>query len=256
MVTATLRKPVLAVVACFIFLIYSSSKKYSPGKTGTVTIGFLNNVAGMPLIFDSIAYTNPFNEIYRVSKLKYYISNVTLSGSKHSFTEPDSYHLIDAADNNSLVFSFTCNINNYTAISFMVGVDSIKNVSGAQSGALDPANGMFWTWNSGYIFFKLEGNSSHSSIINHKVEYHIGGFWGSNNALQIISLPLTAGNLVTVKEGKATDIIIAADINKLWQGNMDLKITNTPAIMTPGILSKNIAGNYSDMFSIRSVTNK
>jgi len=255
MVTATLSKTVVAVVACFTFLIFGSSKKYSRAKTGTVNIGFLNSVAGLPLIFDSTRYTNPFGETYRVSRLKYYISNVTLSGNKHTFSEPDSYHLIDAADNSSLVFSFETDINNYSAISFMIGVDSIKNVSGAQSGALDPAKGMFWTWNSGYIFFKLEGNSPQSTIINQKVEYHIGGFSGSNNALQTITLPLTAGNMVTIKEGKATDIIIAADINKLWQGNMDLKITSNPATMTPGLLAKDIAGNYSDMFSIKSVTN-
>jgi hypothetical protein len=40
-------------------------------------------------------------------------------------------------------------LKNITAIKFLLGVDSLKNVSGIQTGALDPAKGMFWTWNTG-----------------------------------------------------------------------------------------------------------
>ena len=48
---------------------------------------------------------------------------------------------------------------NYNSLSFLLGVDSMHNVSGAQTGALDPANDMFWTWNSGYVMAKMEGAS-------------------------------------------------------------------------------------------------
>ncbi|WP_316930094.1 MbnP family protein, partial [Hymenobacter sp. IS2118] len=37
-------------------------------------------------------------------------------------------------------------VGDYQSVSFTVGVDSARNVAGAQTGALDPNNGMFWTW--------------------------------------------------------------------------------------------------------------
>ena len=47
----------------------------------------------------------------------------------------------------------------YTELQFLLGVDSLHNVSGAQTDDLDPAKDMFWTWNSGYVMAKMEGNS-------------------------------------------------------------------------------------------------
>jgi len=253
MVTALKKISVAAVT--FLVLIICSSFANAQKAQGHVSICFINTVNNNQLILDSNEYTNPFGESYRISKLKYYISNIKLNSAKKIFTEPDSYHLIDAADTASLHFSFYAAANNYNSISFIVGVDSIKNVSGAQTGALDPANGMFWTWNSGYVFFKLEGSSPASTIINNRIEYHIGGFAGAGNALQYITLPLPANEILKIQEGKSSNIIIETDINKIWQGANDLKIAATPATMTPGVLSKKIAANYSNMFTIKTVNN-
>ena len=38
-----------------------------------------------------------------------------------------------------------------------LGVDSVLNYNGVHEGALDPINGMYWTWQTGYIHCKLEG---------------------------------------------------------------------------------------------------
>lgn len=242
------------LLACFITIICSSNKKQrdNNSRTGKVTINFINTIKNVPLVLDSAEYTNLFGETYHVAKLKYYISNIKLNAT-HAFNEPESYHLLDAAEPSSLSFTIDAAANSYSSISFVVGVDSIKNVSGAQSGVLDPANGMFWTWNSGYVMFKFEGNSPASNIINHRIEYHIGGFSGANNVLQLITLPLTT--VLTVQEGKHSTVTIAADLDKLWQGTNNLKIAETPATMAPGVLSKKIADNYNRMFTIKEVLN-
>jgi hypothetical protein len=254
MVMATLKKITVTAVAFFILIICSSHKKQTI-KKGTVKITFINTVKNNPLILDSVEYTNPFGEQYHVSKLKYYISNVKLNNTKQDFIEQESYHLIDAADTASLSFTLDVPLNTYNSISFMIGVDSIKNVSGAQSGALDPANGMFWTWNSGYVFFKLEGTSPASTIINNKIEYHIGGFAGANNALKVVTLPLPADKILKIKQDRSCEIFIETDLDKLWQHPNDLKIAARPATMTPGIIAKKIAANYCTMFTIKAVNN-
>ena len=53
---------------------------------------------------------------------------------------------------------------------------------------MDPTNGMYWTWQSGYINLKLEGTSSACPARNHFFQYHLGGYQFPNNALQTIQL--------------------------------------------------------------------
>lgn len=184
----------LLVLIAFIFYISSCQKTFTPEtKTGNVKITFVNTIKGAPIVFNTINYTNPFAELYTVSKFLYYISNVELPFATGSFKETESYHLVDESKPASLSFSFSAPLNTYSSFSFMLGVDSLKNVSGAQSGALDPTNGMFWTWSTGYIMAKFEGNSTVSTQVNNKVEYHIGGFAGADKVLKNLSLTFPVG---------------------------------------------------------------
>ncbi|MFN6086764.1 MAG: MbnP family protein, partial [Fluviicola sp.] len=116
-----------------------------------------------------------------------YISNVELkNGNKVVFKEKNSFHLIDFSDTSTTSFLLTNKKVNFTSISFQVGVDSSTTLSGALGGDLDPTKGMYWTWQTGYIHFKLEG------INNFKTKkdfvYHIGGFQHPNNTLRKIEL--------------------------------------------------------------------
>lgn len=225
------------------------------GQPGLLKITFVNTVKGKPLQLDSTDYTNPFSETYRVRKFKYYISNVAVAFPDGIYKEIDSYHLIDESKTSSLSFIFSADPNRYHSLMFMLGVDSLKNVSGAQTGPLDPLNDMFWTWNSGYVMAKLEGSSPQSKVVNNKVEFHIGGFSGEDNVLKKILLNFPAGTTLDIREGRTSEIIIEADLDKWWQHPNDLKISGNPVCTTPGALAKKIADNYSNMFSIKQVLN-
>jgi len=224
-------------------------------KTGTLKITFINTVKGNPLQLNEASYTNPFAEQYTVSKFKYYVSNIAVAFPDGILTEKESYHLIDESKPESLSFSFYASVNTYHSLLFMLGVDSIKNVSGAQTGALDPLNDMFWTWNTGYVMAKMEGNSPQSTIVNSKVEFHIGGFSGADNVLKKLKLNFPAGQALEIRESKTSEIVIEADLDKWWQDPNDLKIANNALCTTPGSLAKKIADNYSKMFSIKNITN-
>lgn len=224
-------------------------------KTGTVKVTFKNTVKGNPLVLTTGNYTNGFGEQYSITKFKYYISNVSVNNLDVRSTETESYHLVDESKPASLSFSYSAKEDSYGTLNFLIGVDSLRNVSGAQTGALDPLNDMFWTWNSGYIMAKIEGNSPQSAIVNNKVEYHIGGFSGTNSVLKKLSLSMPAGKALQVREGKTSEIFIEADLDAWWQNPFDLKITVNPAITTPGVTAKQIADNYSKMFVIKDVIN-
>lgn len=238
------------------FLMGGCQKTVHP-KTGTVKITFRNMINNSPMMLGSTVYTNPFGESYTITKFKYYISNVRLglSGAPATAIEKDSYHLLDQNLPASLSFSFEADENSFITLSFLIGVDSIRNVSGAQTGALDPLKDMFWTWNSGYIMAKMEGTSPQSNQVGNKIEYHIGGFSGVNSVLRVIAMPLPGGKFIEIKEGKTSEIILEADFNKWWQSFNDIKITDLTVCTTPGVLAKKLADNYSNMFRIIDVVN-
>jgi hypothetical protein len=218
-----------------------------------IKISFLNYAGNQPLVLDSV-YTNCWKENFSVNQLKYYISNIALhTTSQQWHAEPKSYHLVDDSDSTSANISFCLASGTYTAVSFLIGVDSLKNVSGAQTDALDPLNGMFWTWNNGY--FKMEGSSPQSVAVNNKIEYHIGGFSGVDNAIKKITLRF-AGTPVSLNNNSITAIIIRTNIDQIWNGANQLKITESPVCTTPGPLAGRIAANYSTLFDILKIVQR
>ena len=213
----------------------------------------LNN---QPMVLDSTTYTNCWKENFTISRLKYYISNISLQTTDKKINiEKNSYHLINEEDAGSKSFELFMTPDKYETISFLIGVDSLKNVSGAQTDAVDPLHGMFWTWNTGYIMFKLEGTSPQSTKVNNKMEYHIGGFSGVNNVLRTVKLNFVESPIILTKQ-KITEIIIQVDIAKIWSAINKLTISQTPVCTTSGALAVSIADNYATAFKICKVINR
>ena len=161
-------------------------------------------------------YTHPMTgDSLNFSMFKYYVSNVVLTAEDGStWTAPESYYLIDASTPASTMLTLeNVPANHYTGISFMLGVDSARNVSGAQTGALDPANGMFWSWNTGYIFVKAEGASPNSSTGG--FEYHLGGFKGDKNAIQNLDFSF-GNNHAVVEDGANPTVHMMFNTGFLW----------------------------------------
>ena len=57
------------------------------------------------------------------------------------------------------------------ASSLVFGVDSVSQVLSSYQGVFDPLEGMYWTWQNGYIAVKMEGNYMGEDFV-----YHLGGF--------------------------------------------------------------------------------
>jgi hypothetical protein len=243
----------------------SLSKEYSagyqkpakPADSFNLSINFTPVVGAVKLSFDS-TYTNFWNEPYSVSAFKFYVCKFDLMNTESGAVyhiNPDKYFLINAADSATWSVKLSSIPFRYNRISFLIGVDSIRNVSGAQTGELDPAKGMFWTWNSGYIMAKLEGNSALSSLTNKKFEYHIGGFKGTESVLRKPALLLPSGQFSEVVTNKKSTIFINANINAWFYNPHELRIKNNPACTTPGLMAKHISENYSRMFAVTSIVN-
>jgi hypothetical protein len=231
---------------------FQQNKIIKQNKDALVKIIFINNVNGNKIVLNDSTYTNPFGEKYTISKLRYYVTNIELKKANILFKVKNSYHLIDESKTESQLINLTIPEGNYTELQFLLGVDSLRNVSGAQTDDLDPAKDMFWTWNSGYVMAKMEGNSSASKLVNNKFEYHIGGFSGPYNVLKEIHLNFP-GESFNFDEGKSYSIIIDANINTWWQAVHNIKIAEHATITTPGENAKNMSDNYANMFHIEKI---
>ena len=208
---------------------------------------------GQSLIPNTKWYGNASGESFTVTKLNYYISNIQLMDANgNSFAESESYHLIKHVDG---VNSFTVKdvpVGTYTGIKFLIGVDSTRNVSGAQTGALDPANVMFWEWKSGYIFFKLEG--SYASATTNEMEYavHVGGYTGKFPCLQFINTAL--GNPLIISGDKTSTLYFKTQIDAMFKSpdvwGFD-KYYNAISDSMFQVVSK----HYKNMFAFDKVVN-
>ncbi len=216
-----------------------------------VNLKFQNKVGDFPLILDSVKYVNELNQDFTISKFKYYISNISFENTNGTQTAPSTSFLIDQEDSLShSINSISIPSGIYSSIEFILGVDSLHNVSGSQTGDLDVVNAMFWTWNSGYIFMKLEGNSSFSNSPGHFFEYHIGGFKQPFNAIRKIKL--TLDQPIEVSKHKLTDILINVNVLEILQNPNSIDFTKTSSILEPHQINK-ISDNYVDIFSIKNI---
>ena len=219
--------------------------------TQNVNLRFQNKVGDLPLIIDSVNYKNELTQDFTISKFKFYISNVSFENTNGTQTAPSTSFLIDQEDSLSLsTNSISIPSGIYSSIEFILGVDSLYNVSGAQNGALDVVNAMFWTWNSGYIFMKLEGNSSFSNSPGHFFEYHIGGFKEPYNAIRKIKL--TFDQPVEILKHKLTDILIKVNVLEILQHPNSIDFSKNSSIVEP-FQSKIVSDNYEDIFSIINI---
>lgn len=226
----------------------------TPG--GTLQIEFEGAVGDSSLVLSTQTYTNQAGNTFNITLCKYYISNIKLTKNDNTvWTEPNSYHLVDYADALSTIVEIpNVPYSDYKAIEFMIGVDSTRNVSGAQSGALDPAKGMFWSWNSGYIMAKMEGTSPQSTATANKLTIHVGGFSGANSVLKTVS-PSFNGNVAKVTSAITPKIHLKCDIMEWFQSPNVINFSTLNTVHMPGTDAKKIGDNYADMFSVEHIHN-
>ncbi|MBC6994536.1 hypothetical protein QWY85_06120 [Neolewinella lacunae] len=218
-------------------------------------------------------YTNAANQPYNITLLRYYVSEVVLEGPNGerfedpmsvSATDAQGYYLIDAANPGSLTFDLEdVPSGQYNKISFLLGVDSTGVLEGAAGGVLDPAtSGMFWSWNSGYVALKVEGQSpvspggaSGNTIVpanEDGIVFHLGGWknipntpFRYNNQRIVLDFDTNA----RVGEGLSPSVHLEMDVATLFDGpetSVDFANGNVnmhrPVDATP--MAKNAAATF------------
>jgi hypothetical protein len=259
----------IAILVALPMVIFISCKKektepvYNEQNLAPLSVEFDNIVGGQNLNLNSSTYTNAAGETYTVSLLQYFISNIVVSkadGTQYRVPQDSSYFLVRESDPGTHKARVYVPEGDYTSLTFTLGVDSLRSTMDVskRTGVLDPSggmdDGMYWGWNSGYIFFRMEGISSAAPVDpsgQNKYRYHIGGFGGYTaptiNNIKTITIDLTAAGEARVRKDRSSNVHLMVDIGKVLSGTNTVSIAANPTVMFSDY-SVTIANNFISMF--------
>jgi len=240
-----------------------NSDDINPNEKGPLTIEFDNSLGEDDLQLNT-EYTNGAGEKFTVTKFNYFISNISLKttdGKVYVVPQDESYFLVMEGDPESQEATIeNVPAGDYNEITFTIGVDSLRSTMDVskRTGVLDPAasTDMYWVWNSGYVFFKMEGTSPAVSTADHEYYFHIGGYGGYDTSTinNIRKKTINMGSArAEVRSNKKPEIHLHADVLKVF-GDPAFKIAEHPAVML-GDFSTTISANYANMFEFEHVHN-
>ena len=142
-------------------------------------------------------------------------------------------HFIDLEDPNSLRLFPDFPVAEYQSLRFHFGLDSSYHVSESVDGPLNPMNGMYWAWNSGYIQFKCTGTSSLIPLLDKTFEFHLGGYREPFETVESIQLPILGNKLIL-------------DIKPFFEQTVDLPLIQR--VMIPGNMAQYYCQELSKSF--------
>lgn len=239
-------------------------------KSGEFSLEFDNIVGEETFGLAPRTYTNARGEEFSITTLQYFVSNIKLyteSGEEYVVPQEDSYFLIQGSDRDTRFAKLVVPEGDYSKVSFVLGVDSLRNTMPVEerTGVLsfDPSHGhsgggMYWGWNSGYIFLKLEGTCPLISddlqgdpTGKKQFKYHIGGFGGYSaptlNNIKEVTMDLKQGGLAQVREGLRSNVHLFVDVMQIFDGPNSFSIPEHPTVMFSDF-SVNVANNFPGMF--------
>ncbi|MBN8824321.1 MULTISPECIES: MbnP family protein [unclassified Spirosoma] len=261
----------LLLVCLLVGTIWSCQNEVDVSETGSLIINLDNRVGNQDLSLGKATYQNAAGEAFTVTKFNYFVSNFRLKkadGTEYVLPQEANYYLIQEDKPESQSFTLTTiPAGTYIGMSFLIGVDSLRSLANIsqRTGVLDPGLGtheaMYWEWNSGYIFLKLEGTSPVAPAAqNNLFFYHIGGFGGGYNGKKTINNLRTVtisfnGNSAQVSASGRPQVNLTADVLNVFTGTTTLQIAQHSSVMFEDY-SANIANNYKEMIRYKDLQNQ
>ncbi|MEM7372998.1 MAG: MbnP family protein [Bacteroidota bacterium] len=203
------------------------------------SLSFHFSWAEQSLVVDS-TYDLPSQEDHiTIEVVKLYISDVQFFKEGkliHSLSK--KYLLLDLEEPASLSVPIYSDASlEADKICFKLGIDSLTSVSGVFGGDLDPTNGMYWTWQSGYINTKIEGVSANCPARHKRFQFHIGGYASPYSTLKHIELALP----------RLDDVNIEIALDRFLE---QINLAQTYQVMSPNQEAMKLAQILPAMFSV------
>ena len=231
----------IIILVAFTLLNTSCVGDDSTNENLEVTLAFNAQVGSTPFSTETRYHSPNSDGEYRIDRFKLYISNVKfLTSSGHVYQESDSYHLLNF-QGQTVNFTTSVPLDNYTGISFLVGIDEEANKRIDHTGDLDPTNDMVWDWVIGYKFLLLEGNYfPESTDQNIGLVFHVG----FDESVRILNFSL---------DELTPQLNFIVDINQLFSSVNAIDFHTVSNVISDKGDVKLIADNYGDESFIKLV---
>lgn len=220
------------------FILICQLLSFVIGAQDSLKIRFSPKMMDQDLVLHHAYVVN--EDTIHFSQLKFYISDISFHHDDTLvYVLKKSHHLVDLSQpvTTSLTEKLEAPIT-YNQVTFKIGIDSLTNVSGAIEGDLDPQNGMYWTWQSGYINFKLEGTSTICPTRLNKFQWHIGGYLTPYNIIKEVSLSTQDSKKVLNIDVNIDELLQSFDLSQTYQ------------IMSPNDRAVQIANRLPTIFKL------
>jgi len=219
-----------------LFVVLALAIQYCNAQADTIQLAFVPSFGESELKKGKAYFLKNSEDSIRVHTFRFYVSDVTLlKNGLTAHCQRERFHLLDIEGALSILV-LADSLLDFDQLQFKIGVDSLTNVSGAFGGDLDPTNGMYWAWQSGYINFKLEGVSNRCMTRNNQFQFHVGGYMPPFETLRTITCPVK----------RTSKIEVLVDIKKLVAR---LDLSTVSRVMSPGEQAVKLADLYSSIFS-------
>ena len=208
-----------------------------------LSLNFTHTVDGNALETDQMIYSNAASQNYSVQTLRYLLSDITLHSGNSTSTLLKEVHFITISDPSTFNLEIEdLSSANYTAISFTMGLDSLKNIT---DNYLNESFFPSFSWpefmGGGYHYMQLEGDYT-TSFQGYAT--HTGGTGGKDFSFTKnfpISLNIANTN---------TSLMINMEINN-WYANPNVINLTTDGIMDDANKQALLQANgISDVFSV------
>lgn len=247
------------VLSAIIIVVFSACRDKEDDKdeqtevpaNGTIKIGITTKWQN-DLYNNTAVVSDNYGNQLRIDNFVSYVSTLSLLKADGSALLLKDYSLINFAQANLLEFSVPK--GDYIGIRFLLGVPSDVNTD------TDPAQypnshvlsvagsqGMFWNWNTGYIFTKLEGKADTSGT-NQPLLYSFAYHTGDDHFTKLVTLDKD----ITINGGVTQNEQITLQVDKIFSpdSGTEIDLSQDQSFHSPGPLMSAFVNNFGNAFSI------
>jgi len=206
-----------------------------PPKLTALVVHFENKVDSLPLALDTLMYRNSSGDIYKVTDLQYFISDITIhrnDGLNYTALNDDGIHYVDARIPASLYWTINTSVPDgaFDSISFTFGINAVKNHSNRFLNP--PERDMSWPdiLGGGYHYMKMnllweKTGMTQTSPFNFHIgigQIYKGNVINTDSILEYVQnyfyviLPASA---FSIEKGQTKNMVITMNVNKWFTGN-------------------------------------
>lgn len=266
-----MKKIIYAFAVLSITSLFTACSKDNPivnnyAGTGKLDVEFDNSFAENDLVLNTQLNTTPSNEVLKISRIKYIISNVVLTnenGSTFTYPKTKGYFIVDEEGATVLELE-NIPAGNYNKIKFGLGVDQSQYDLG-ESNQGDflvkaQAAGMLSDWSNGYKFLNFGGTFTAPTVTSDTNFELTVGKTAANYHYSEVTLNFPPSTPALVRASITPEVHIVVDLSKILNGMHAVKFSDnlTPdsgAIVNSGAALENVMMNIKSLFTVAHVHN-